>query len=326
MSKKVRFAEIGILLSPDVRMSAVHGLTELFMIANRLAEPRPSQTRTVLRASHWRRSVKAPHKVGRVHDTHAEEKEGKLLALIVPPSQGAPISKEAAAPFARWMAARHDEGAILCSVCTGAFLLAETGLVNGLSVTTHWAFAQELRRRFPGLEVDADQLLIDHREVVTAGGVMAWADLGLTLVERYLGAKTMIETARFMLVDPPGREQKNYESFAPSREHGDEAIRKVQQWLDARGAKDISLRALSMRAGLQPRTFLRRFRKATGENPIEYCQKLRVENARGILEGTKVNIDAVAKRVGYEDPGAFRKVFHKVTGLSPGEYRGRFRR
>ncbi len=160
--------------------------------------------------------------------------------------------------------------------------------------------------------------------MITAGGLMAWIDLGLKLVDRLLGSSIMLETARFLLVDPPGREQRYYSNFSPRLRHGDEAVLKVQHWLQAQGAREASIPAMAARAGLEERTFLRRFRKATGLKPTEYCQHLRVGKAREMLEITNRTIDQVAWDVGYEDAGAFRKVFQKVMGLSPRDYRRRF--
>ena len=168
------------------------------------------------------------------------------------------------------------------------------------------------------------RLLIDDGDIISAGGMMAWTDLGLKLVDRFLGPTVMCDTARFFLVDPPGREQRYYSVFSPDLTHGDPAVLKVQHWLQATGAQDMSLAALAARAGLEERTLLRRFRKATGLTPIDYCQRVRVGKAREMLQFGHLAIDAIAWEVGYGDPGAFRKVFHRITGLTPGEYRRRF--
>ena len=153
---------------------------------------------------------------------------------------------------------------------------------------------------------------------------MAWTDLGLKLVDRFLGPTIMAETAHYLLVDPPGREQRYYSVFSPSLTHGDAAVLKVQHWLQATGAQDMSIATLTSRAGLEERTFLRRFRKATGLTAVDYCQRLRIGRARELLQFGALPIEAIAWQVGYGDPKAFRKVFIKITGLTPSEYRGRF--
>ena len=235
-----------------------------------------------------------------------------------------PISRELAAPFAAWLTDRHNDGSVLCSVCAGAFVLAETGLLAGRLATTHWTHLDELPQRFPDIRVDGDKLIIENGDMITAGGVMAWTDLGMKLVDRLLGSTIMLETARFLLVDPPGREQRYYSSFSPNFHHGDRPILNVQHWLQSNSARDANLHAMAARAGLEERTFLRRFQKATGLRPTEYCQQLRVGRAREMLEFTNQPVDQIAFSIGYEDAGAFRRVFHKVMGISPSAYRKRF--
>jgi transcriptional regulator GlxA family with amidase domain len=168
--------------------------------------------------------------------------------------------------------------------------------------------------------------VIDYGDVVTVGGVLAWADLGLRLTERFLGPTVMSETARFMLVDPPGREQRFYSDFAPNMKHGDDAILKAQRWLSAHRELPVSVAALTRHSGLEPRTFLRRFTQATGMKPSEYQKRLQVSRAREILEFTRTGIDEIASRVGYNDVEAFRRVFRKIAGLTPSDYRRRFSR
>ncbi|WP_184090099.1 GlxA family transcriptional regulator, partial [Sphingomonas xinjiangensis] len=151
-----------------------------------------------------------------------------------------------------------------------------------------------------------------------------WTDLGLTLVGRLLGPSVMLATARFFLVDPPGRAQQPYGQFVPKLDHGDTTILAIQHWLQATGAKDHGVPMLAGRAGMEERTFLRRFKKATGLRPTEYAQQIRIAKAREALELTRRPIEQIAWQVGYGDPSAFRKLFQRVTGLAPAEYRRRF--
>lgn len=321
MSGDDKLPEIGLLLYPGAQLAAVHGLTDLFEVANRIASARGATNGAVIRVSHWQ-----PDEASRIEcvfDTHPEILT-KPAVVIVPPSLGALQSSELLAPFAGWLREQHAGGAILGSVCAGAFLVAETGLLAGRAATTHWTYAEALNERFPDIYVTADKLIVDGGDIITAGGLMAWIDLGLMLVDRLLGATIMAETARFLLVDPPGREQRFYSNFSPRLNHGDEAILKVQHWLQARDARDVTLSAMANHAGLEERTFLRRFHKATGMKPTEYCQHVRVGKAREMLESTNRTVDQIAWAVGYEDAGAFRKVFQKLMGLAPGDYRRRF--
>ena len=315
--------EIGILVYPGSQLAAVYGLTDLFVIANRIAcerQPRPSPALVV---SHWGLN-KPGDRVERTFSTHRAG-GGAPTVLIVPPTLGEAPAKRDAATVSRWLKRRYADGTTLTSVCAGAFLLAETGLLAGRSVTTHWSYVDSLIERFPELQVKGEELVIDEGDIITAGGLMAWIDLGLRLVERLVGTAIMAETARFLLVDPPGREQRQYSRFLPRLQHGDKAILRVQQWLLKRSAQDVNLASMSELAGLTDRTFQRRFLKATGLSPLEYCQNLRINKARELLESQSCSVESVALCVGYQDVNAFRQVFRKITGLAPAEYRGRFR-
>ncbi len=314
--------EFGLVLYPGVQMAAVLGLTDLFVMANRMAVRRGQTPGMELRVSHWE-PVGPDGAFGRVFDT-TPEAAGEPKALIVAPSLGGPIGSDEAAPYAAWLRRFHAAGGTLVSVCAGAFLVAETGLLDGRTVTTHWALGERFAARFPEVRLDLDRLIIDEGDFMTAGGLMAWTDVGLRLVDRHLGSEIMLETARMLLVDPPGREQRYYSSFVPRLDHGDKAVLAVQHWLHGVGAKDAPLESLAARAGLEERTFLRRFRKATGHTATEYQQELRVNKARELLQFGASSVDQIAWEVGYGDAGAFRKVFTRIVGLSPAEYRRRF--
>ncbi|KPF72969.1 AraC family transcriptional regulator [Bosea sp. AAP35] len=315
-------AEIGIVLYPDVQLAAVHGLTDLFRIAGEMSEASAGPGARVIRVTHWQQSGKQAQIVC-VYDSHpgTPHAPGHLIA---PPSLIMPAKMQPMDGFAAWLSERHAAGTTLCSVCAGAFVLGETGLLEGRPATTHWAFAEALAARFPAIRVETDRMVIDDGDIITAGGILAWADLGLTLVERLLGPSIMLATARFLLVDPPGRSQLPYGGFVPRLDHGDAAILKVQHWLQATGAKDHAVPGLAQRAGLEERTFLRRFRKATSLRPTEYAQQIRITKAREALEQSRRPVAQIAWEVGYGDAAAFRKLFQRVTGLSPADYRHRF--
>lgn len=314
--------EIGLLLYPDVASATVHGLTDLFTVASTLARERLGANAPMLRVSHWQPNLEHAT-VERTFDTHPELANSPL-AVIVPGSWQGPPAPELSRCLAQWLIERHTAGSTLCSVCGGAFVLAETGLLSGRTATTHWSMTQKLAQRFPAVRVDESRITVEDGNIITAGGVLAWTDLGLKLVDRYLGPTIMLETARFMLADPPGREQRFYSNFAPKLHHGDAAVLKLQNWLQSEATKQISISRMASVCGLEERTFLRRFQKATGLSPSQYNQRLRVGKAREMLEFTNQTVNQISWAVGYEDTGSFRKVFHKVMGLSPTDYRKRF--
>ncbi|MBT0670649.1 GlxA family transcriptional regulator [Novosphingobium profundi] len=311
-------AEIGVVLYERCQAAMIHGMTDLLSVASTFSADRGGP---VVRVSHWSRAVDGTF--SRTFDTHSA-RPGQPSVLVVPGRLAGPPGAAEAAPYARWLLDRHAQGATLASNCGGAFLLAATGLLAGRRATTHWLFADQLQERFPEILVDADKIVIEDGDIITAAGLMAWTDLGLRLVDRVLGPTIMMETGKFWLIDPAGREQRHFSSFAPRLTHGDEPILKVQHWLQTRAVRHLSLGDMATEAQLEERTFQRRFKAATGLKPIEYVQHLRVGKARELLEFTRRTVDQIAWSVGYEDPAAFRRVFNRIQGLTPGEYRTRF--
>ncbi len=310
--------EIGLVRYAGCQLAMIYGMTDLLQTAGQLSAKRGGPP---LRVSHW--SPDASGRFERVYDSHPGGARHADF-LIAPGRLTGPVSQEESANYAVWLSARHAEGCVLASSCGGSFLLGETGLLDGRQATTHWAFAEPFSMRFPAVKLDVARIVIDEGDIITAGGLMAWTDLGLRLIERVFGAAIAGDTARYFLIDAAGRQQAHFAGFMPKLMHGDETILKVQHWLQAKGGNAVSVADMARHACLEERTFLRRFKTATGLKPTEYAQHLRIEKARELLQYTRRPVEQVAWSVGYEDPTAFRRVFHRFIGLSPGHYRRRF--
>ena len=321
----LRHTEIGLLLYPGCAMASVHGLTDAFEVANDYARQHGGADR--IRTSHWRvgangfeRSFdRAPR-----GDTSSHGSAGNPEYIVIPGRLADPLTVEEVSDFVGWLRQRHGTGATIASICGGAFMLGHAGLLSGRRATTHWLYAEAFATAFPDVDVTAGDIIVEDGDIITAGGMLAWTDLGIRLVHRVLGPTVMADTAKFLLVDPAGREQRHYSTFAPRLTHGDDAVLKVQHWLQAHRSDEINVPDLAERAGLETRTFLRRFQKATGLRPTEYVQALRIALARERLEFSRDTVERIAWNVGYKDPSAFRRVFQKVTGLSASAYRDRF--
>lgn len=316
--------EVRIVVYPGAQQAAVLGLTDVFEVANRVVLGHQSDSKTLVRVTHWTQEHREKPSLGFDSCPLASAATTTTAAVILPPTLGEPARATDFPILLAWLRDLHAQGVVLTSVCAGAFLLAATGLMAGRRMTTHWSYAELLQNLYPDIRVDADRLLIDDGDIITAGGLMAWTDLGLRLVDRLLGPSVMMETARMLLVDPSGREQRFYSVFSPRLTHGDPAILKVQHWLQATEAQDVSLASMAAESGLEERTFLRRFQKATGMRTTEYCQRLRVGKAKEFLQFSTATVEQITWDVGYSDVGAFRKVFMRIVGLSPSEYRRRF--
>jgi transcriptional regulator GlxA family with amidase domain len=193
-----------------------------------------------------------------------------------------------------------------------------------LSVAAPPICATALANRFPKVVVDTNRRTIDHGDIVTAGGFLSWVDVGLLLVERILGPAVKAETARFVLSDPASDDVHYFVGFAPPQSHRDKAVLKAQSWLHMRDGRGVSLAAMTAIAGLQRRTFLRRFAKATGLTPLEYCRGVRIARARELLISGDTPQKMIAQSLGYRDVASFARVFRKATGTAPGAYRKQF--
>lgn len=309
---------VGVLLYPGCQLSMAYGLTDVLGIASDFSA---SHGGPRVHVSHW-----SMNDSGLIVCSHGAQSNGEIepQVIVTPGRLTGPMLGDEAIPFADWLRRRHAAGATLAANCGGVFLLAATGLLRGRTATTHWLFADTFRTHFPDVGMEPGKIVIEDGDIITAGGLMAWTDLALRLVDRLLGPTVMVETGQFFLIDPAGREQQHYSSFAPRLDHGDETILKVQHWLQARATHPTQVPDMAREAGMEERTFLRRFKAATGLKPTQYLQQLRIGKARELLQFTKRSVDQVAWSVGYEDPAAFRRLFRRLVGLAPSDYRRRF--
>jgi transcriptional regulator GlxA family with amidase domain len=226
-----------------------------------------------------------------------------------------------------WLRAMHDGGAILCSACSGLFLLAETGLFDDAEATVHWNYATAFKESYPKISIHPERVLVvsgTREQFVSSGASMTWHDLVLYLVTRYVGATAAQTVARFFALQWHHDGLAPYIVFKGPKNHGDSVIAGAQDWLEANFSVGSPVDELIRKSGLAERTFKRRFTKATGFAPIEYIQRLRIEDAKRRLERTDAPVDEVGWRVGYEDAAFFRRLFKRTTGLSPAQYRRRF--
>jgi transcriptional regulator GlxA family with amidase domain len=225
-----------------------------------------------------------------------------------------------------WLKNMHGKGAWIASVCTGAFILAETGLLDGKTATTHWGFVRQFRKRYPRVKCRHDALITDEGDLFCSGGSNSCIDLSLYLVEKFCDRATAIRCAKAMVYDLGRSSQAPYAVLTARRTHRDSRIHDAQNWIEEHYADRLSIPVLAEKAAMSERTFQRRFRGATGETPSAFLQKVRIEAARDLLETGDKSFEEITYAVGYEDPGSFRKVFLKQTGLRPRAYQRLYRK
>jgi transcriptional regulator GlxA family with amidase domain len=227
-----------------------------------------------------------------------------------------------------WVNAMHADGAVICSACSGIYLLAETGIFDGSAATIHWSYAPFFARIFPQVPVHPERALVvagARDELVSCGASTSWQDLVLYLAARFAGPTAAQAMAKFYAMQWHEDGLGPYIVFRGATGHGDAAVEDAQAWLAENFSVGNPVEQLVRRAGMAERSFGRRFTQATSMTPLAYVQRLRVEDAKRRLERTAEPVDEIGWRVGYEDPAFFRRLFRRITGLSPAAYRKRFR-
>lgn len=223
-----------------------------------------------------------------------------------------------------WLLKQRKEGAEIASICTGAFLLAASGLLDGKSCSTHWSAAEDFRKLFPKVKLQTDFLITDEGGIYTNGGAYSFLNLIIYLIEKHFDRQTAIYCSKVFQIEPDRKSQSAFNIFRGQKNHEDEVVKEVQNYIEQNFHEKISIEELSSRFSVGRRNFDRRFIKATGNSPIEYIQRVKVESAKKSLEISRKTVSEIMYEVGYSDQKAFREVFRKFTGMSPIEYKGRY--
>jgi transcriptional regulator GlxA family with amidase domain len=227
-----------------------------------------------------------------------------------------------------WLAKLYRDGATLTAACTGALLLAESGVLEGQIATTHWAYCDVLAARYPGVRVEANRALVTSgsgQRLIMAGGGTSWHDLGLFLIARFVGVEEAMRIARLHLLDWHHIGQQPFAALTMQRQVADALIARCQTWIAQHYDVDSPVTAMVAESGLAERSFKRRFARATGMAPLEYVHALRLEETKQMLESTDMPVEQIAQEVGYEDASFFGRLFRRKVGLTPAKYRKRFR-
>jgi transcriptional regulator GlxA family with amidase domain len=249
-----------------------------------------------------------------------------IVPSVLPPREG--WKKGRHPRLIDWTRRMHDRGAVICSACSGIFLLAETGLFDGRDATVHFGYARAFAALYPAVTIHPERTLVIsglREELVSSGASTTWHDLVLYLIARYAGATVAQDIARMFALQWHQDGLTPYIIFEGKTDHGDAEISRAQEWLRDHFSLANPVEEMIKRSKLAERTFKRRFAAATGLTPIAYVQRLRIEDAKRRLERTDASVDEISWRVGYEDAAFFRRLFKRTTGLAPGAYRKRFR-
>ncbi len=318
---------------PETTASVVYGMYDLFMSAGRdwglivEGRPGPQPMRPVIVSSR-EAAFAAANGVQLTPQRRLDEAADAAIVcvpeLAVPP--GEPLDGRFVAEI-EWLKRCYAGGATLAAACSGALLLAEAGLLEDQEATTHWAYCNALRKRHPRIKLRPQAALVvsgEGQRLVMAGGGTSWLDLGLYLIARCAGVEAAMQTARINLIDWHDIGQQPFARLARSRQSDDALIGRCQEWIADHYRETSPVTAMVRLSGLAERSFMRRFRRATGLSPLEYVHTLRLEEAKQALESSERPIEAIAEEVGYEDASFFGRLFRRNVGLTPAQYRKRF--
>jgi len=294
---------------PNALQSAVQGLKELFLIANQIV---------------IENQLDMKFSVSLVQPDKKLDNIIQSDIVILPPCLDGNYYNAPQAKLLTFIKDAHRMGSILCSACAGAFILAKTGLLDNRPATTHWHLADEFNEQYPKVSLKIDSLLINDGDIISAGGLMSWIDLGLEIVAQFTQPHIMRSLGKYLIVDTGKREQRYYGSFTPNFNHGNQQILQVQHYIQRNYNQSLNISLLADLAFMSERTFLRQFTNATTFKPIQYIQRIRVQKACELLESSTQSFEKIALNIGYDDVNSFRKVFIKIIGLSPSAFKARF--
>jgi len=324
---------VAILAFPETSASVVYGMYDLFMSAGRdwsvLVEGRPgAQLIHPLVVAARPGPLQIGNEVRITPETTLDD--CPPVDIVCVPEVNLPPGEPLTERFQReidWLRARHSGGATLATACSGAMLLAESGLLNGCEATTHWAWCDVMRTRYPEVRVQEQRALVvsgEGQRLVMAGGGTTWLDLALYLIARAVGVETAMQVARVNLIDWHAIGQQPFARLARTRQVEDAVIARCQSWIAEHYDEPAPVAGMARLSGLAERSFKRRFRETTGLSPLEYVHTLRIEEAKQMLETGDQPVEAVANAVGYEDAGFFSRLFRRKVSLTPAQYRKRF--
>lgn len=316
---------ISILIPKGVILGSVEGPRQLLTLINHFANARrqPALFKVELVGL-----TKETPISGGLYTIHSDLliDEVKKTDLIIIPAVDGDLSQalEANKDFNLFITRHYNNGTEVASLCVGAFILASTGLLDGKKCATHWMFANEFRRLFPGVNLIADKIITDEKGIYTSGGAYSYLNLVLYLIEKYMGREMAILCAKVFAIEFERSSQLPFMMFSGQKDHEDESIKDAQDFIEKNFQEKITVDQLADKLSIGRRNLERRFKKATPNTVVENIQRVRIEAVKKSLERDRKTINELMYEVGYSDNKAFRTIFKKITGLSPVEYKNKY--
>ena len=318
---------VSILVPESCVMEAVADPRYLFTAANQFLQASGMDPLFEVKLVGAQNEIRLHDGAFSVHADHTFADAGPSDLIVIPAlfgdmSRALELNRDAR----EWLISQYHKGTELASLCVGAFLLADTGLLDGKKCSTHWAYYNEFREKFPTVEMVEGHIITEEHRIYSSGGANSYWNLLLHLLEKYTNRDIAILAAKYFAIDIDRENQSAFAMFQGQKNHHDEEIRQAQEFLEANFAEKVSVDELADRFAMSRRSFERRFKQATSNTVLEYLQRLKIEAAKRSFEATRKNINEVMFDVGYTDTKAFRTLFKRLTGLTPLEYRNKYNR
>jgi transcriptional regulator GlxA family with amidase domain len=312
-----------IVPNGDINLSSITGSFEILNGANTFWQQMGHPPLMEIRIAGYVAEMKLDHGFFSIYPVNLNDIPKTDLLIIPSVSYDEDLLTENAA-LINWITAQYKAGAEVASMCSGAFLLAATGLLDGKSCATHWHLSADFQRLYPQVNLQTEKLITAENGIYTNGGGYSFLNLILFLVARYFDRETAIYCSKIFQIDLERSSQSPFLIFQMQKNHGDELIVQAQTYIEENLQEKISFEELAAKLATSRRNFDRRFIKATGNTPVEYLQRVKIEAAKNTLEKGRKSVFEVMMEVGYSDDKAFREVFKKITGLSPLDYKAKY--
>ena len=322
MPSRKKSINVAIVVLESAMVSGVAGIEDIFTIANGYCK---KESDLPFKTTFVSLSNKVASQYSHVTiETKVISDDDRFDIVIIPPLMATTEIMQDQPELTAWLIKMYHKGTLLTAACAGSFLLAKTGLLDHKKATTHWVYESLFREHFPNVVLQSEMILIDEGRIITAGGMSAYMDLALYLVEKYHSSESANLCANLLLVERGRDSQRSYKDLTNTMLVDDEEIKSLLNWMKKSLHKNLSTSQLASKMKLQERSFVRRFKKALNTTPNQYLQNLRIEEAKSLLISTSKSFDLITNDVGFDNESSFRRLFKRETSLNPGEYRKKF--
>lgn len=319
----MKFINIAIVNYDHALASAIVGIMDIFAIVNNFCLADDQHTKFNVKVLHVKDNVKNFNMQLTFNSQQLNPNETFDL-IIIPPLIDIEHKFDTDSKLLEWLKRENIKGTLIGSICIGAYILAQAGLLDGKQATSHWVIEEKLKKDFPLIKLDINKLIVEDDNIITAGGVSAYIDFCLHCTRKLISTEVAYVCANYLGVDAGRVSQQHYKNLATIFVNNDKDIQILIQWISSSFKEEITLEDMARKISVSKRTLLRKFQKATGHLPNQYLQKLRVEKAKQLLLNTNDSFEYITYLVGYSNTSSFRKLFKKMTGLNPREYKDYF--